>query len=655
MRIFKLLSIILLVASTAVVSTAARAYAGLIEDTFKAINKKDWKQATNLAGKSKDTALIKIVLAQQLQDDQYEGNNFVLATNFLYHNPDWAYSYQISTKAESYINADTDPALIYKWFNKNKPITGDGYKHYAYAAEKVSNDPAAIIEIIKDGWRYGTFNKTELHEYRQRFGRYLDDEDNIARVDNKLMQERITEARETMDFLPRGFRDSCEAQIALIRKTKDSHDLFRKVAKKYHTPGLIYQYLKSRKRDLPPVEEMVALIKGVIAHSSEYGNKFFDVQSYMAREYIEYRQYRSAYKMISSHFATSKSNASDAEFLSGWLALRFLNKPNLAKRHFEKFDAVVGTPVSKARGQYWLGRTYLVLGNKEQARNHFREASNKYPYTFYGQAAATELPNEQYKLPANINLSNYRNDKYYKSHDLFTAAQLACTHGHRGMGQVYLKAAAVKAKEPNKIYALAYEYEKLKNVHYRVWFAKMAISQNVFIRHLNYPTPYSISHLPTEGAFTYSIIRQESVFDQYAISYANAYGLMQLIKPTACTTAKTVKLVCDVSKLTLDAKYNLTLGSIHLNDLVQEYQGSYILSAAAYNAGPVVKKWLNTYGDPRKYKHHHDVIDWLELIPYVQTRDYVQRVLENLQVYRTVLQKSPALRLSEELLHRRRL
>lgn len=626
------------------------------KECFKLLKQKKWSDATKLAKKTKDPALQKIVLSEQFLDKNYNQNSFVKIIKFIENNPGWSREYSLKKSAENYINSSTPHKEIYNWFSQNKPITGHGYKYYALSAAKLNSNPADIISIIKNGWRYGDFSEKEASSYYNKFKKYLNNQDHIARIDHLLINKRITMAKKSFHLAGSGYKNSFEAQIALIQKKKNARAQFKKIPKKYYTNGLIYRYLQSRKKDLPKVNESIDLLKR-LKDAQIYADIFYDVQNYMAREYIEKKDYISAYKIISNHFTTRPSKASNAEFLSGWLALRFLNKPKLSIKHFEKFDQIVSTPVSKARGLYWLARGYDVIGQKDKAKELYGKAAFHYPYTFYGQTATIELGESYLKLPASINVRKYGDSKIINNNDLFKATVLVAKYGTTGMNQLYLKAAAAKAKDQNEIMALASEIDKIGNVHYKVWFGKQAIAKHIFLKDMNYPTPYSLQKfspiLPVEKALIYSIIRQESVFDQYAVSYANAYGLMQMIKGTACSTAKSIQMKCSVAKLTRDAKYNIRLGSSHLSELINDYDKSYILTAAAYNAGPHrVDKWLVTFGDLHKLKHHHDVIDWMELIPFEQTRDYVQRVLENVQIYRQVLGKAGArLRLKEDLLH----
>ena len=624
------------------------------KECFRLTKQNKWLEANKIAKKTKDSALQKIVLSEQFLDKNYDQTSFEKIIKFIQDNPGWTREYSLKKTAEDCIDHNTNAKQIYNWFRSNPPITGAGYKHYALSAAKIHSNLNDIISIIKDAWRYGNFSESETKSYYNKFKNYLTLQDHIARIDHLLMSQKTTAASKSLHLVNDAYKNSFEAQIALIQKKNNALAQFNKVPKKYYTNGLIYRYLESRKKDLPKINEVIDLIKN-LNDAQVYADQFYNIQNYITREYIERKDYVSAYKMISSHFTTNPSKASNAEFLSGWLALRFLNKANLSINHFKKFDQIVSTPVSKARGLYWLARSYDVIGQKDKAKEHYRQASLNYPYTFYGQTSALELGAETLTLPANINVSQHSNSKIINNNDLFKATILVAKYGSTGMNQLYLKAAAANANNQNEVIALASEIDKIGNVHYKVWFAKQAIAKNVFLRDMNYPTPYSLNKfspdLPVEKALIYSIIRQESVFDQYAVSGADAYGLMQMIKATACSTAKSIKMQCSVPQLTSDAKYNIRLGSSHLGELVHDYK-SYILTAIAYNAGPHrVKQWIGTFGDLRKLKHHHDVIDWIELIPFEETRTYVQRILENVQIYRGVIDKAAnQLRLKEDLL-----
>jgi len=439
----------------------------------------------------------------------------------------------------------------------------------------------------------------------------------------------------------------------LLQKQQDARNLFKRVPKKYYTSGLIYRYLWSRKNDLPSGSEIAGLSR-IASADKIRGDSFWKVQAYLAREYIERKKYRDAYQSTSGHFASSAANKSDAEYLSGWLALNYLKKPDIALKHFREFNRVVKTPISKSRGIYWLARAHEDKRDEEKAQKLYYLGATKYPYTFYGQMAAIEINQKKMILPKAIDLAkhNKNTDLYVKNNEITRAAQIISKHSSNGLSQVYIKAAIKQASNTNDILSVASAINQSKNVHHSTWVAKFATHKHVLIKNHAYPTPFKISHVPIEEALAYSIIRQESVFYQQAISHANARGLMQLIKSTACETASSLDMKCRISKLTSDPNYNIKLGSHYLKQLIDKYDGSYILASAAYNGGHV-DKWLKIFGDPRKFKNHRDVLNWMEGIPFHETRAYVQRVLENLQIYRAIIDKDSKFRLSDDLLNNR--
>lgn len=660
-RILLNLSIILMLFWNNIDSYAARKKAN--DDDPKAkifalMKQKKWpeanKLANKLANKSKESTLKKIVLSQQFLDTKYKNNSFEKITAFLRENPEWPQNYSLRLQAEKLINSNTKKAEIIKWFNKNKPLTGKGYIEYALAAPGQITDKTKRTKIIKDGWHYGDFTREEQKSYYKKFKQYLDHADHVKKIDNHLWKKEITKAKNILYIVNDGYKKSFEAQIALIQNKKNARKLFKKIAQKYYTSGLIYHYLCSRKQDIPSGAE-IAKLSRIAAKYPERADSIWKVQNYLTRELLEKKKYRDAYKAASAHFCTNPVNKSEAESLLGWIALNYLKKPDLALTHFRNFNRIVKTPISKSRGIYWLARTHEQKKNTEKAQKLYNLAATKYPYTFYGQLSAIELGHNRITLPNDIVHNNENITSYLKNSEITRAAQIVAKYGSNNLAQIYITTAVRKAKNTNDIYAVIGAVAKLDNIHHTVWAAKNAIHKHVFVTNHAFPTPYMLKNLPIETPLTYSIIRQESVFDQFAMSNANAMGLMQLIKPTACETAQILQMRCRVSSLTGDPKYNIKLGSNHLNRMIDEYDGSYILAIASYNGGPHnVNKWLKRFGDPRKLQNHRDVINWLEHIPFYETRNYVQRVLENLQIYRSILNRDSKLRLSDDLTHKTR-
>lgn len=620
---------------------------------FELMKQRKWAECERLS--SPNSALNKIVLSQKFLDSNYKATSFEQIVEFLRKNPKWPQTHVLKLRAESLINNNSDKKLIIQWFAKHSPITGNGYKYYALAAADIYNDAITLQSIIKNGWIFGNFSLPDQRDYYKRFRKYLSVEDNVKKIDNYLWQEQITAAKNSLYLVNDHYKKTFNAQIALIQKHKNALSLYRTIPKEYRTSGLVYEYLSLRKKELLASREIVTAIKSVKI-LEKYSQQFWKLQSYLAREFIEKKKYNDAYLVVSKHVALSPSDLSDAEFLSGWIALSFLKKTELATKHFQKFNHIVKTPISKSRGYYWLGRTYYAAGDKEKAKQLYSLAATKYPYTFYGQISAVELNHSKLYFPGNVQIEKYKNHECIRNNDIVKATILVSKYGLKSLAEVYIKSAIEHTTTTEQILALTACIASNKNTYYNACMSKYAMHKHVFIKNHAFPTPYEVKHLPTETSLTYSIIRQESVFDQYAVSSADARGLMQLIKTTACNTAKGIGDSCRITHLTKDYKYNLKLGTNYLNNVIKDFNGSYILAIASYNGGPHnVKKWIELHGDPRYIKDIHKILDWLELIPFHETRNYVQRVLENLQVYRSILTKDDSLILKEDLLSARRI
>ncbi len=621
----------------------------LYKQVFEYIQTKNWKEAEYLAKKINDKVLYKIVLSQEFLDTNYKNTDFKKIINFLKQNPKWPQNASLKIRAEGFIDDCTDKTEIYHWFSKNEPITGYGYKYYALAASQILTDTSKLTPIIKDGWVYGVFNKDEQIDFYKKFKKFLSKDDIIKRIDNLIWKGSNTLAKSIFHLVDGGYSKAFEAQIAFTTNNKDAQKLFKNVQKEYYTSGLVYHYINGIKNEQPKASEIVDLINSVKNYQF-HENDFVKIQIYLAREYIENKKFKDAYSVVSNNFATSDSNVSDVEFLSGWLALRFLNKPDLAIEHFKKFNQVVKTPISVSRGLYWLGRAYAKSGKKEEAKKLYAQTANRFGYTFYGQVAAMEIGKTKLNLPSKISDSRSENGVLIKNSDNLKAVDLVNKYAAGTcLVKIYLESVVDTAEEDDVLDTVF--ATNVSKTHHKVWLSRRALQKHVFIEQYSYPDPYKINHLPVEKPLVYSIVRQESSFEHSVIAPDKGMGLMQLMEPTACDVAKKLAVKCCLKSLTQDPHYNLTLGSNYLAQMLKKYKNSYVLAIAAYNAGPHrVTKWLNLYGDMRKFQDYHDVIDWIESIPFPATRNYVQRVLENVQIYRTILNKDGKFNLKQDLL-----
>ena len=379
------------------------------------------------------------------------------------------------------------------------------------------------------------------------------------------------------------------------------------------------------------------------APTSELGKEaVWREKKLMAYWAISEDKYQEAYQLTLHHGFTSGTDFADAEFLSGWLALIHLRDTDRALRHFTRLRDGVGSPISLARAHYWIGRTHEAKSNGQQEQ-HYRLAA-AYPNTYYGILAGSEVYGRSHyvSLPSESIFNQEKAE--FDSDNRVRALHLL---GEAGEQRYFSQISYHLDDEVNSLSKLSLLSELGRDYGFMrpsLRAAKQASRFQSMLTKSGYPIVGSISALPKdkfEEAFVYAIARQESEFSTNAVSSARAYGLMQMIHSTARATARKHRIPYDRNRLSSDGDYAAQMGALHLNDLLKQWDGSYILAAVSYNAGPHrAKTWIRTYGDPRK--GNVDAIDWVEKIPFSETRNYVMRVMENMQVYRARLANDTA-------------
>ena len=540
--------------------------------------------------------------------------------------------------------AKISPKKIINWFGEKEPLSG--YGEMILGESLVLNgEKSKGTKLIKKGWITADLSKNELKFFRKKFKKYLNADDYVKRADYLAWNNKYWDLRRLTKYLPKDYELLYTARHILMSKGYGVDQAIKNVPEKFkNDPGLNYDRLKWRRKKGRVDSSAEILLK--IRNDKEYlvvPEKWWKEREIISRALIYKKKYETAYKISSNHGMFEGPDFAAAEWMSGWIALSFLNDPLMAKDHFHNFYNNVGYPISTSRGAFWLGKTYEKLDDKEQSLKWYKEAS-KYLTTYYGQLAFLKLnPNGKFELKNDMVVdSKYRyiffnkelvkivylldelkKDKYTK----FVLRHLANDNIKRG--------SEILAAE------LATSIERYD---FAIQVSKIASYQKRFHNKFNYPiisTPKYINKrkIP-ESALILSIIRQESEFDLSANSHAGAKGLMQLMPYTAKLVSKQAKLPYSKSRLTKDPEYNINLGSHYIAGLILQYDGAYPFAVAAYNAGPNrVKYWKKINKNPQKKQI--DYIDWVELIKFRETRNYVQRVLENYNVYRYILEKKP--------------
>lgn len=572
--------------------------------------------------------------------------SFEELANFIAKHPYLAQKNSLLNALENKLSKNTSKSAIIKWFSHNQPISGKAYIYYYQAAMAKINDPLKLKQIIKNAWIYGKMPQKDSDIFYTKHKSLLLEEDHAEKISELIWNNQIEEAKKLFILLGKNYIQTFKAWISIIKHGKSAEHEFHKVKGSYkYNSGLLYAYLNLHKKTTPNAELTNLHIKA--PKDARHAKLWWVLKSYYARELIERKNFKDAYLIVSKHSNIDSADLVESEWLSGWLALSFLKKPDLASQHF---NIVYNTPraaISIARGAYWLGRSSAVMGKKDEAKSYYQKAAY-YGYTYYGMLAQQELGYKKLNIPAEPVI--HQDDKVHlaKNHNAQIAYFLSFSSRNELMS-LYAKEGCFAAKTDGEVALLYARIAQNLDIHWKTEIAKYTQQAGTLLLDDTYPTPIELPKTTKYKPLVYAIMRQESVFDQYAVSSANAYGLMQIIAPTAKFLAKDLGLKFDQNKLLSSKEYNIKLGSHYLANLMKE-TNSYIKTAAHYNAGPVIAKWDNTYGNPHKMTLH-EVIDWVELIPYSQTRNYVQRVIENMQIYRYVLTQDTRLHIKSDLMH----
>ncbi len=611
---------------------------------FKAIDKKKWQTALKLSQKSRNRLLDSMVNYLYLIRPS-NGASFFDYLSFINSNPDYPRINRLRYLAEHKINLNqVKSKTIINWFNSNEPLSSFG-KIKLGEAYIIQGDYEKGSKLIKEGWTKARLTKANLKYLRKKYKKIITVDDNVKRADWHAWEGKHWDVKRMLRYLPRDYTTLYNARQILMSQSYGVDTAIAKVDERFKNDiGLRYDRLKWRRRRgrvEPSLEILFKLPKDPIKLVRP--EKWWKERAILTRSLIYKKKYARAYKVASNHSMSEGPEYAEAEWLSGWIALTFLEDPNMALRHFNNFYNNVGYPISLARGAYWIGRTYKIKNNKEKAKDWFKEGS-KYLNTYYGQLSFLEInPDESYSLIKQIKPSD-KLKKDFNNNILVKTIRLLKELDKTKYSKDFLKhLALVNVSEGSEIIAgdLAVE---IGRYDFAIQIAKGASYEKRFYNKLNYPVIYTPDIVNNKRMpkteLVLAVIRQESEFDQRANSYVGAKGMMQLMTYTAKVVAKQAKLPYSKSRLRSDPEYNIKLGSYYLAGLLEEYEGSYPFALAAYNAGPKrVKYWKKINGDPQKGKISY--IDWIELIKFKETRNYVQRVLENVNVYRYILNGKP--------------
>lgn len=485
---------------------------------------------------------------------------------------------------------------------------------YAYRDDKLTDEESSILE--------------------NEFANLLEQGDYKARFDWALLKGQGGEALRAARKLGSGYEALARARIAVDKKDGNAGKLLDSVSGALRSdPAYIFgraQYARRTERWKEAADWLMQAPKD--PRHMVLPDAWWEEKRIVSRKLLDLGDARTAYRVVAGHSGSTSANQAEADFHAGWYALRFLHDAPSAMKHFAAVTEDSSKPITRSRGYYWMARA-AEAGGGGSANEYYRKAG-EFGYTFYGQVARAKLGMTDLGIARSVSPSA-ADKAAMERDDRFEAIRRLGKIGRRDLVAPFYRYMGESLQSPGQLAALIELAEKQGYVDLGVTTGKAAMQRGMDMQAMAYPIglPPDIDTSGLERALAFAITRQESEFNQAVVSSAGATGIFQVMPDTGRDAAKMLKIGYDAHAWRNDAAYNVKLGSAYVANLVKNYDGNYVMAIAGYNAGPGrIRDWVQAYGDPRTGEV--DVIDWMERIPFSETRNYVQRVLENLQVYR---------------------
>ena len=631
--------------------TAARAAMsqGSLARALEAADVGEWDRAAALVAPAGPVAR-DIVAWRRLRESRGSFEEYVA---FVQRRKDWPGLALLRLRGETSIPRDADPARVIAYFADGRPGTGTGALRLARALER-SGKPNEARRVIVRAWRTLSLSEAEEAAFLARHGKLLINH-HRARQDMLLWRDLATQAGRLNRLVGTAYARLARARIALIKGRRSGvNALIAAVPKALaDDPGLAFDRFRWRLNN-GRTEAALKLIleRSTSARALGRPQAWASGRRRLVRELMRAGKAETAYRLASRHFLTDGDAYKDLEWLSGFIALSDLNDPALALVHFRRFRAAVDTPISLGRAGYWEGRALEALGKPIEAQAAYA-FGGEYQTSFYGQLAAEKAGLDMDPALAGTETYSAFSSRPEAKSSLVEAARLAAEANRPRLVARFLRQLAERL-EAAEIGSLAQFALNMRQTYSAVILAKYAARRGVILVRPYFPAPRSLrgaSNVPPE--LKLAIIRRESEFNPDAASSVGARGLMQVMPQTGKAMARTLKIRFDRERLLNDPAYNARLGTAYLEQLMNRFDGYLPLVAAAYNAGPSrAARWeKDLRARPRTTEA---AVDWIEHLPFNETRNYVMRVMESLAIYRARLAgRTAALRLSRDLLRRR--
>lgn len=639
-RMMRALALVLcLVASVGGPADAQSQRAQTLTAALDAARGSDWDRALDLARALPDQQARDVVIWHWLRAPRGTFDDYL---NFLSRNADWPGLPLMRRRGEASIPEGASLSQLQTFFGPDAPQTGTGSLRMADAL-RANGRGAEADAVIVTAWRDFVLGAETEQVFLARHSALIAPL-HTARLDQLLWDGQSSAAARMQPLVDAGWRALAEARIALREDRNGVDGLIDAVPRALASdPGLAYERYRWRmsKRRLASAIELMEERSGSV-ESLGRPEYWADRRADLARDLMRDDNDRQAYRVAARHRLPPPDDYGDyseLEWLAGFIALRKLNDAQTALAHFKRFGATVTSPISAGRAGYWEGRAYEALGQSANAREAYQRGA-QHQTAFYGQLAAERagLPTDP-ALPGRETYPDWRSQGFMAT-SVLQAALLLQEAGERDLAERWMVhlSERLDLQQRGSLADLALH---LREPHIALRLAKWAASEGEILHRAYHPvTDLANANLTINPALTLAIARRESEFDPIVISGAGAMGLMQVMPRTGAETARIMGVPFSEGRLLTDPAYNAQLGSDYIRRQIEDFGPALTLVASAYNAGPSrPKSWIGRFGDPRSGSV--DVIDWIEHVPFTETRNYIMRVTESRVIYGMMLAGRP--------------
>ena len=623
------------VAPAAVAATASTSQADTeaLENVIDLIRKHKPADATQAEAAISDPVAKKLAEWIILRSDD-NGASVERYRAFIAANPSWPSQSFMRRRLEAALWDDhRDDATVWAWFENESPLSAKG--RFSLARVMIARGDRANAErLVREAWRNDTMSEDTESTALDLFGALLTPGDHKARMDTMLYGSEQEAGLRAAKRLGAAHVALAKARNAAYRKAPNTKALLDAVPHELHgDPGYVFSRIQLLRRDEKFAEAAQLMLSAPKDPGRLYNlDEWWIERRLLSRKMLDIGEHRTAYLIARDAALPARDiYKTEQEFTAGWIALRFLKDPATAAQHFARVGVGSVNPTALARGGYWQGRAAEAAGRSQDARAAYAAAAEQ-STSYYGQLARAKLGLPQIEL----NGAPAARGRAIERLEIVRAVQLLYGLDEREIA-IPIFADMGENGDPDALVGLGELASRNGDARSMLLLGKAALNRGLPFDFYAYPVmgipPFKSIGPDVEQSIVFAIARQESAFNPAVVSPAQAYGLMQVTPDAGKYVCKKYGASFDLGRLKTDPVYNAALGAAELGGLIEDYRGSYIMTFAAYNAGRgSVKKWIDRYGDPRDPKV--DAVDWVELIPFSETRNYVQRIMENLQVYR---------------------